>query len=98
MFFSKFCLQPCAHDYEFMVIPMSTKHAGGIKNSDSYLFGRTGRPLNGAEVSLNKSELFLAKVPIAFATGEASSISKLSFEELIKDLRNHYDALVLNLS
>jgi phosphate transport system substrate-binding protein len=84
LFFSQFCLQPCAVDYEFVVPPMSTKHRGGIMNSDKFLFGRTGRPLNDEELSLRKNQVFLAKVPIAFATGKGSHISSLSMDQIKK--------------
>lgn len=84
LFFSKFCLQPCAQGYEFVVPPMSTKHAGGIKNSGQYLFGRTGRPLNSKELGLNKKEIYLAKVPIAFAMGDGSKIRSLSMDQVKK--------------
>lgn len=82
LFFAQFRLQPSAAGYEFVVPPMSTKHAGGIRNSNGFLFGRTGRPLNEKERALNKEEIYLAKVPIAFATGEGINISTLTIPQL----------------
>jgi ABC-type phosphate transport system substrate-binding protein len=82
MFFGQFDKQTIAKDYDFFVPERSAKHAGGIQCSDKYLFGRTGRPLNSAEKGLNKEELFLAKVPIAFAVGADVGISALSLEQL----------------
>jgi len=87
LFFSEFSQQPSARNYEFVIPPMSTKHAGGIANSDTFLFGRTGRPLNEAERARNKKEIFLAKVPISFATGDGSRISTLSVKEIEKIYR-----------
>ncbi len=92
LFFSKICLLPCAVDYEFVVPPMSSKHAGGVRNTDKYLFGRTGRPLNEAEIALNKKDVFLAKVPIVFATGEGSSLSALSLKDLEKIYRGEINS------
>jgi len=87
LFFANFSLQPCCRGYEFVVPPMSTKHAGGIKNSNASLFGRTGRPLSEAERAGNKKEIFLAKVPISFATGDGSRVSTLSLEAIEKIFR-----------
>ena len=84
LFFSQFCLKPCAVEYEFVVPAMSTKHGGGVTNSNTYLFGRTGRPLNEAELALKKKNIFLAKVPIAFATGDGSNVASLSLEQVEK--------------
>ncbi|PIE36477.1 hypothetical protein CSA56_00260, partial [candidate division KSB3 bacterium] len=71
-----------AKGYSFKVPPKSAKHAGGIRASDQYIFGRTGRPLNDAEKALNKDEIYLARIPIAFAVGSAVNISSLSLQEL----------------
>lgn len=87
LFFTEFSNQPEALGIEFVVPPMSTKHAGGIENSNNYLFGRTGRPLNDKERSQNKKDLFLAKVPIAFATGEAARHAPLSLADIEKIFR-----------
>lgn len=84
LFFANFSKQPLAQGYEFIVPPMSKKHAGGIKNSDTYLFGRTGRPLNYDELMLNKQQIFLAKVPIVFATGQKGGVSELSLEQVVE--------------
>jgi len=81
-FFSKVAQQPFAQGYEFVVPPMSTKHAGGISNSDSYLFGRTGRPLNKKERDNNKKDIFLAKVPISFASGDGAHVTKMSLDDI----------------
>jgi len=87
LFFREFSSQPEARNIEFIVPPMSTKHAGGIENSNSYLFGRTGRPLNDKERAQNKKDLFLAKVPIAFATGEAAKHNPLTLADIEKIFR-----------
>ncbi len=82
LFFARFAENPAAANYQFLVPDRSAKHAGGIKSSDSFLFGRTGRPLNDQEKALRKEEIFLAKVPIAFATGSAVSLSTLNRQQL----------------
>lgn len=82
LFFSEFSTHPEAKNYEFVVPHRSTKHAGGIQSSDENIFGRTGRPLNAKEKGLNKDEIFLARVPIAFAVGSGAGVSALSLEEL----------------
>ncbi len=81
-FFQQFGQLPVAEGYEFIIPERSAKHAGGIKCSNENLFGRTGRPLNASELELNKGEIYLAKVPIAFAIGEKVGISDLSLEQL----------------
>ncbi len=68
--------------YRFRVPEQSDKHAGGIRGSNDFIFGRTGRPLNEAEKALNKEEIFLARIPIAFAVGTAVNVSSLSLQEV----------------
>lgn len=82
LFFQNFAKQPIAQNYEFVVPPESIKHAGGIKNSFKSLFGRTGRPLNDAEKAYNRREIFLAMMPITFATGKEVKVATLSMREL----------------
>lgn len=82
LFFSHLARHPAAADYNFIVMETSVKHAGGIKNSDSYVFGRTGRPLNAEEKALGKGEIFLAKVPIAFARGLEVGVETLTPEQI----------------
>jgi hypothetical protein len=82
----KFCkelsAQPAADGYTFEVPPKSIKHAGGIRASGLYLFGRTGRPLNEEEKAMNKDEIILARVPIAFVVGSDVGVSKLTIDQL----------------
>lgn len=82
LFFRNFAKQPIAQDYEFVVPAESIKHAGGIKHSFKNLFGRTGRPLNAAEHGYNRKEIFLAMMPISFATGKEVKVSTVSMREL----------------
>lgn len=84
LFVNDFEKQPACEGISFEVPPKSVKHAGGIKCSDHNLFGRTGRPLNAKEKELNKGEIFLAKVPIAFASGSAIEVSQLNLSDLEK--------------
>jgi len=84
LFFAEFNQLDGINDYSFSVMDGSVKHKGGILNSDRYLFGRTGRPLTKAEKALNKEELFLAKIPIAFAKGLEVNVSQLSMEDISK--------------
>lgn len=83
-FFEAFSSQPEAAGITFEIPEISAKHAGGIKCSDVNLFGRTGRPLNDAEKNQHKSEIFLAKVPIAFAVGAKTGVHSISLENLEK--------------
>ncbi len=82
MFFKDFSKLPVCADYRFTIMERSVKHKGGIQNSDSFLFGRTGRPLNADESALGKEEIFLAKVPIAFAKGLEVKVSSLTMAQV----------------
>ena len=85
LFVEKFSNEPAASGYQFEVPPRSAKHAGGIKASSKWIFGRTGRPLNAREKGMNKGEIVLARIPIAFATGPDSGVSSLTMAQ-IEDL------------
>ncbi len=73
---------PFAKDYSFKVPPKSAKHAGGIENSNQYIFGRTGRPLNSAEKALGKNEIFIARLPISFVVGPKVGVEKLTIGQV----------------
>jgi hypothetical protein len=81
-FFEELGVLPVAEGYIFEVPPKSVKHAGGIRASDVNLFGRTGRPLNEKEKAMNKGEIFLARVPIAFVVGSDVGVTKLTIGQL----------------
>jgi hypothetical protein len=89
-FFESFSKQSAAKGYHFRVPPESVKHAGGIKASDHYLFGRTGRPLNSREKDLNKAEIILAKIPISFAVGEGVVVPAINLLQLEKIITGEY--------
>ncbi len=82
LFAEEFVKVPEAGDYRFVVPPRSAKHAGGIKASNDFIFGRTGRPLNAKERGMNKDEIFLARIPIAFAVGDGVGVSELSMDQI----------------
>lgn len=82
LFFDHFSKHPAAMNYEFLVPYRSAKHAGGIRSSDTFLFGRTGRPLSLTEKQMDKDEIFLAKVPVTFAVGTEVGLSGLSLKQL----------------
>lgn len=82
LFVKMFSKQPIARGYTFEVPPKSTKHAGGIENSDNNLFGRTGRPLNDKEKALNKEEIILARLPIAFVAGSKADVKILTLSQV----------------
>ena len=82
LFVEKFKNQPETQNFTFKVPPKSAKHAGGIKGSNKFIFGRTGRPLNEKEIALGKGEIFLGRVPVAFAIGGELSISTLTLSQL----------------
>lgn len=83
-FIESFSQLPACEGITFEVPEKSAKHAGGIKCSNYNIFGRTGRPLNEKEAALNKRQIFLAKVPIAFVVSPETGVNKLSFEQLTK--------------
>lgn len=82
LFVETFKDQPAAKGYTFKVPPKSAKHAGGIKGSDKFIFGRTGRPLNDKEKELGKAEIFLGRVPIAFAVGPEIKVKSITLSQL----------------
>ena len=81
-FFQELSDRSVAEGYTFEVPPKSVKHAGGIRASNVNLFGRTGRPLNEKEIAMNKGEIFLARVPIAFVAGSDVGVEKLTIQQL----------------
>ena len=87
LFFQNFSKQPVAKGYKFVVPQESVKHAGGIKHSFNNLFGRTGRPLNQAEKRYKRGEIFLAMMPITFASGRGVSVPLISLRELERIFR-----------
>lgn len=80
--------------YEFRLDHTSTKHVGGIKNTDRNLLGRTGRPLNAEEKAWGKREIFLAKIPIIFVTNHPIGIDEITPGEL----KSVYDRSIINWS
>ncbi|BBO69016.1 hypothetical protein DSCA_29460 [Desulfosarcina alkanivorans] len=82
MFFESFSTLPDGQPYVFEVPPKSIKHAGGIKASGTYVFGRTGRPLNAKEKQLNKGEIFLAQIPVAIVVGKDTGVTRLDMKQL----------------
>lgn len=81
-FFRHFSLLPAAQDYEFTVESRSIKHAGGIRASGQYLFGRTGRPLNKKEKQQNKHDLFIARIPLTFVAGKKTGVKHITLKQL----------------
>jgi len=84
LFFDNFNNLEGAKGYSFVVMESSIKHKGGILNSDKFLFGRTGRPLTEKERALGKGEIFLAKVPIAFAKGLEVQVDNLNMDDVTR--------------
>ncbi|RDH84570.1 MAG: hypothetical protein DIZ80_03640 [endosymbiont of Galathealinum brachiosum] len=82
LFFKHFSLKPVAQNYSFIVESRSIKHAGGIKASGEYLFGRTGRPLNKKEKELNKHEIIIARIPLSFVTGKNTGVNHITLKQL----------------
>ena len=81
VFFTMFGGTAAADGYSFAVEQRSTKHAGGIRASSSFLFGRTGRPLSDQEKAQGKRDLFLARVPVGFVVGKGVGLNQLSLEQ-----------------
>lgn len=84
LFFEHFSKTDAAKGYQFEVVPRSIKHAGGIKASNKYVFGRTGRPLNEKEKALNKRDLFIARIPLSIVVGRSADVDALSLKQLEK--------------
>ncbi len=82
LFVSEFTKLPAVAKYRFNVPKNSAKHAGGIKNSDTFLFGRTGRPLKDSEKAMGKDEIFLARIPIAFASSAGTGVEKITLAQM----------------
>ncbi len=84
LFADQFSATPAGNDYKFTVPPKSIKHAGGIKSSAKFIFGRTGRPLTEQEKAQGKDEIFLARIPISIVIGADTGVKKLSLAQLEK--------------
>lgn len=82
LFFNAFNQRPECAGTTFTVMPGSIKHAGGLKNSDSQLFGRTGRPLSVEEKHAGKREILLGRATIGFAVGLETGVQKLQRDQL----------------
>ena len=82
IFFAEFSKLPMAANTRFTIMDASIKHAGGLKNSDVQLFGRTGRPLKDEEKALGKKEILLGRVKIAFAGGRETGVKSLTMQQL----------------
>ena len=82
LFFSEFSKRPESKGFTFTVPSKSTKHAGGIRASGKYFFGRLGRPLSAKERALNKDEIILGQVPAGYATGSGVQIQSLTLRQL----------------
>ena len=67
------------------VMETSVTHSGGLKHTDSFLFGRSGRPLNKGELASGKKEILLGRVPISFATGLETGVKGLPLAK-VKDI------------
>lgn len=80
-FFETFEKRPAAQGYTFEVDQRSTKHAGGIRASGTYLFGRTGRPLSDSEKAPGKFDIFLAGTPVGFVVGKGAGVKELSHDQ-----------------
>ena len=81
-FFDEFNKRPEAAGTTFNVMPGSIKHLGGLKNSDTQLFGRTGRPLSSDERDLGKDEIILGKIPVAIVGGNGTGVKVLNVDQL----------------
>lgn len=82
VFFTMFEARTAAAGHSFSVEQRSTKHAGGIRASNTFLFGRTGRPLNDKENAQGKRDLFLASVPVGFVVGKGVGVKQLSMAQV----------------
>lgn len=84
VFFAELAQHTKLDDYRFIVPEKSAKHRGGIINADSFLFGRSGRPLEQFELHLGKREIILAEVPVCFAVGRGVPRINMSMEDIRK--------------
>ncbi len=83
VFFKAFAKKKEAAGYSFDVEERSVKHAGGIRASNVFLFGRTGRPLSADEKSPGKKDLFLARAPVGFVAGLDAGVNSLSVQQVL---------------
>lgn len=82
LFAQMFQSQAARHGVSFEVPERSIKHSGGIEASNTYYFGRLGRPLNPAEKALGKEEILLGRVPVGFAVGDGAGVRSLTPQQL----------------
>lgn len=82
LFAQLFQPQAARHGIRFEVPERSIKHAGGIEASNTFFFGRLGRPLNPAEKALGKEEILLGHVPVGFAVGDGVGVRSLTPQQL----------------
>ncbi|MDH5483757.1 MAG: substrate-binding domain-containing protein [Gammaproteobacteria bacterium] len=82
LFFRALVQQQDLENYKFLIPDRSIKHAGGIRASNEYIFGRTGRQLSDAEKNQGKAEIILAAMPLVFVTGKGVGINELSYQQL----------------
>ncbi|WP_020681246.1 hypothetical protein [Marinobacterium rhizophilum] len=82
LFFEQLASLDAASGYTFNVEERSSKHAGGVRASSIFLFGRTGRPLSPEERALGKEDLFLASLPVGFVVGPSVGLNKLSIDQV----------------
>ena len=82
LFFDEFSKRPEGQGYRFVVPQSSIKHKGGIRHSDTHLFGRSGRPLSESEQGQNKDEIIIARVPLAFVAGSGVPIRSMTIGTL----------------
>lgn len=82
LFVQMFQPQAARQGIRFEVPERSIKHAGGIEASNTYLFGRLGRPLSPAEKALGKEEIMLGRVPVGFAVGDGVGVRSLTPQQL----------------
>ncbi|RJQ51933.1 MAG: hypothetical protein C4530_19445 [Desulfobacteraceae bacterium] len=82
LFFEAYGKLPEGGDYSFEIPPKSIKHSGGIKACESFVFGRTGRPLNEEEKKMNKDEIILGQIPVSIVAGSEAGIAKMTIQQL----------------
>lgn len=82
LFFDELSKTADAKAYTFEIPQHSIKHKGGIRFSDTHLFGRTGRRMNDADRGKNKHEILIARVPITFVIGDGVQIDSITIGTL----------------
>ena len=90
LFFDYFPQQAHIQEYDFQVNQEHQTHLDGIQNSQTYLFGRSERPLNQTEKDQQAEEILLARIPIAFLVRQGINLESISIGDINRIITGKY--------